>query len=58
MTLVCDHLHTQTRGAFYEAFEPAKARNFVTRIEWCFTPKHNSWLNIAENELSCVTVNA
>lgn len=55
VTLVCDNLNTHTRGAFYEVFEPAKARALVKRIEWCYTPKHGSWLNIAENELSSIT---
>jgi hypothetical protein len=53
--LVCDNLNTHTKGAFYEAFEPAKARELVSRIEFCHTPKHGSWLNIAENELSSMT---
>jgi hypothetical protein len=53
--LVCDNLNTHTRGAFYEAFEPAKARSLVRRLEFCHTPKHGSWLNIAENELSSMT---
>lgn len=55
ITLVCDNLNTHTKGAFYEAFEPEKAREYVRRIEFCYTPKHGSWLNIAENELSCLT---
>ena len=53
--LVCDNLNTHTKGAFYEAFEPERARQLVRRIEFCHTPKHGSWLNIAENELSSVT---
>tara|TARA_B100000809_G_C15036626_1_gene493999 strand:+ start:535 stop:1230 length:696 start_codon:yes stop_codon:yes gene_type:complete len=53
--LVCDNLNTHTRGAFYEAFEPAKARALTRRVEFCYTPKHGSWLNIAENELSSMT---
>ena len=53
--LVCDNLNTHTRGAFYEAFEATKARKLVERIEFHFTPKHGSWLNIAENELSSMT---
>ncbi len=53
--LVCDNLNTHTRGAFYEAFEPKKARELVRRIEFHYTPKHGSWLNIAENELSSMT---
>lgn len=53
--LVCDNLNTHTKGAFYEAFEPRRARSLVRRIEFCYTPKHGSWLNIAENELSSLT---
>lgn len=53
--LVCDNLNTHTKGAFYEAFEPARARELVRRIEFHQTPKHGSWLNIAENELSSLT---
>lgn len=55
VTLVCDNLNTHTKGAFYEAFEPDRARALVRRIEFCYTPKHGSWLNIAENELSAMT---
>ena len=53
--LVSDNLNTHTKGAFYEVFEPARARAIVKRIEFCHTPKHGSWLNIAENELSSLT---
>jgi len=53
--LVCDNLNTHTQGAFYEAFEAKKARELVRRIEFHYTPKHGSWLNIAENELSSFT---
>jgi hypothetical protein len=53
--LVCDNLNTHTRGAFYETFEPEKARLLVQGLEFCHTPKHGSWLNIAENELSSMT---
>ncbi len=53
--LVSDNLNTHTPGAFYEAFAPDKARELVTRIEFRHTPKHGSWLNIAENELSSMT---
>lgn len=53
--LVCDNLNTHTKGAFYESFEPARARQLVRRIEFRPTPKHGSWLNIAENELSSLT---
>jgi hypothetical protein len=53
--LVCDNLNTHTKGAFYEAFPPERARQLVRRIEFRHTPKHGSWLNIAENELSSLT---
>ena len=53
--LVCDNLNTHTKGAFYEAFDPERARQLVRRIEFRHTPKHGSWLNIAENELSSLT---
>ena len=53
--LVCDNLNTHTKGAFYEAFEPERARQLARRIHFCYTPKHGSWLNIAENELSSLT---
>jgi hypothetical protein len=55
VTLVCDNLNTHTIGAFYEAFPPARARALARRIRFCPTPKHGSWLNIAENELSSLT---
>ena len=53
--LVCDNLNTHTKGAFYEAFPPEKARDYVRRIQFVYTPKHGSWLNVAECELSCLT---
>ena len=53
--VVCDNLNTHTMGAFYEVFEPDRARSLVRRIEFHYTPKHGSWLNIAENELSSMT---
>lgn len=55
VSLVCDNLNTHTKGAFYEAFEPERARAIVRRLEFHYTPKHGSWLNIAENELSSLT---
>jgi hypothetical protein len=55
VTLVMDNLNTHTKGAFYEAFEPGRARAYLRRIEFCYTPKHGSWLNVAECELSCMT---
>jgi hypothetical protein len=53
--LVCDNLNTHTIGAFYEAFDPQTAWSLIRRLEFRHTPKHGSWLNIAENELSALT---
>jgi hypothetical protein len=53
--LVCDNLNTHTIGAFYEAFDPATAWSLIRRLDIRHTPKHGSWLNIAENELSALT---
>jgi hypothetical protein len=53
--LVCDNLNTHTMGALYEAFKPAEARRLAKRLEIHYTPKHGSWLNIAEIELSLLT---
>jgi len=55
VVLVCDNLNTHTKGSFYEVFEPQRARELVRRLKFCHTPKHGSWLNIAENELSSLT---
>ena len=55
VTLVCDNLNTHTMGAFYEAFTAEKAREYVRKINFVYTPKHGSWLNVAECELSCMT---
>lgn len=53
--VVCDNLNTHTKGAFYEVFEPERARNLARRMAFHYTPKHGNWLNIAENELSSMT---
>lgn len=50
--LVMDNLNTHTPGSFYEAFEPQLARDLTERLEIHYTPKHGSWLNIAECEFS------
>jgi hypothetical protein len=55
VTLVLDNLNTHTKGAFYDAFEPEQARAYLRRLNFCYTPKHGSWLNVAECELSCLT---
>jgi hypothetical protein len=54
--LVCDNLNTHELGALYEAFPPEKARKLAMRLEIHHTPKHGSWLNVAENELSALTL--
>ena len=50
--LVQDNLNTHKPASLYEAFEPAEARRLNERFEWHYTPKHGSWLNMAESELS------
>ena len=53
--LVCDNLNTHKIASLYEAFEPEQARSLARRLEIHYTPKHGSWLNIAEIELSVFT---
>lgn len=55
VVLVMDNLNTHSIGSLYEAFEPAKAFSLAQRLEIHHTPKHGSWLNIAEIELSALT---
>jgi len=52
ITLVCDNLNTHTKGALYTAFPPEEARRLAKKIEIRHTPKHGSWLNIAELEFA------
>ena len=52
ITLVSDNLNTHTKGAFYLAFEPGEARRLARKFNFVHTPKHGSWLNIAEIELA------
>ena len=52
IVLVQDNLNTHHSCSLYEAFEPAEARRLIERFEFHYTPKHGSWLNIAEIELS------
>ena len=51
ITLVMDNSKTHSIVTFYETFEPAEAKRLVDRFEFIFTPKHGSWLNMAEIEL-------
>lgn len=53
--LVCDQLNIHRVASLYEAFSPPTARRLATRLDIHHTPKHGSWLNIAENELSALT---
>jgi len=53
--LICDNLNTHTIASLYETFEPKEARRLVERLEIHHTPRHGSWLNIAEIELSVFT---
>ena len=55
IVLVQDNLNTHTPASLYEAFEPAEARRIIERFEWHFTPKHGSWLNLAESELAALS---
>ena len=50
--VVMDNLSTHSRGAVYDRFEPEEARRILRKLEFHFTPKHASWLNMAEIELS------
>jgi hypothetical protein len=52
ITLVMDNLNTHTPAALYEAFEPQRAKALWDRFEFVYTPKHGSWLNMAEIELN------
>jgi DDE superfamily endonuclease len=52
IVLVMDNLNTHKLASLYEAFEPAEARRLMERLEIHYTPKHGSWLDMAETELS------
>jgi hypothetical protein len=52
VVLVCDNLNTHKPACLYEAFPPEQARRIAEKLEWHYTPKHGSWLNMAEIELS------
>jgi len=56
VVLVCDQLNTHNIGSLYQAFEPTVARGLAERLEIHHTPKHGSWLNIAEIELAALTL--
>lgn len=55
VTLVMDNLASHSAAALYETFEPTEAKRLWNRLEFIFTPKHGSWLNMAEIELNVLT---
>jgi hypothetical protein len=55
IVLVMDNLNTHAPGSLYEAFEPAEAKRLADKLEIHYTPKHGSWLDMAEVELSVLT---
>jgi len=55
ITLVMDNLNTHKPGSLYEVFTPEKAKALWDRFEFVYTPKHGSWLNMAEIELNVLT---
>jgi hypothetical protein len=55
IVLVLDNLNTHTPASLYEAFAPAEAKRLADKLEIHYTPKHGSWLNIAESELSVLS---
>jgi uncharacterized small protein (DUF1192 family) len=55
IVLVQDNLNTHKPASLYEAFPPEEARRLVERFEWHYTPKHGSWLDMAESELSVLS---
>jgi hypothetical protein len=55
VVLVTDNLNTHTPACLYEAFAPEQARRIAEKLEWHYTPKHGSWLNMAEIELSVLS---
>ena len=55
IVLVQDNLSIHSKASLYEAFPAVEARRLVERFEWHYTPKHGSWLNLAESELGVLT---
>jgi hypothetical protein len=55
ITVVQDNLNIHSPASLYKAFEPAEAQRILSRLEFCHTPKHGSWLNMAEIELSVLS---
>jgi hypothetical protein len=55
LVLVTDNLNTHSTACLYEAFDPGRARRIARRLEWHYTPKHGSWLNMAEVEFAALS---
>lgn len=55
ITLVMDNLNTHQGSSLYKTFPPQEARRILEKLEFCYTPKHGSWLNMAEIELSILS---
>jgi len=55
IVLVQDNLSVHSKASLYQAFPAPEARRLVERFEWHYTPKHGSWLNLAESELGVLT---
>ena len=55
IVLVQDNLNIHSKASLYEAFPAAEARRLVERFEWHYTPKHSSWLDLAESELGVLS---
>src|SRR6202158_2171073 len=55
IVLVQDSLHIHSKAPLYEAFPAAEARRLVERFDWHYTPKHGSWLDLAESELGVLS---
>jgi transposase len=55
ISIVQDNLNTHTPAALYQVFEPAEARRIFSKLDFRYTPKHGSWLNMAESEFAVLT---
>lgn len=55
LVLVTDNLNTHSTACLYEAFDPGRARRIARRLEWHYTPRHGSWLNMAEIEFAALS---
>jgi hypothetical protein len=56
IVLLQDNLNTHTKASLYKAFPAPEARRLVERFEWHYTPKHGSWLDLAESELGVLSL--